>query len=220
MARIIVAVTGMPASRKSLFANKLKELGYEHVTLSSILQRRISLGNSENLSQAYKRESHKIREELGPEALVKIALDESTIHGGGRMVIDGVRSLAEFIYLQQHCDICYLVAVQSSPSSRRKRLMNWPDGYYSESLERVAELEAHELILGTSYLISLADHILFLPYTDDPGLDDYFLAKAGEIDSKVVALAESQVDSSDVIHEQLYVNKIVRQLLEQRPETK
>ena len=180
MKKAIIAVTGMPGSGKSLFAEKLATLGYEQMMLSRILKQRIESRSDQSIPSDYWRESLEIRKKHGDDILARIAWDDLVARNIYRAVFDGIRCLAEAAFLQKKADIFLLVSIQAAPATRQRRLMSSSHGFY-ENLERIAQLDAHELKLGIGNVISVSDIIIFLPEMDSDRLETYLMSKANEI---------------------------------------
>jgi dephospho-CoA kinase len=159
----VIALTGMPGSRKSLFAEKLVQLGYDHIMLSQYLKQRLQ-GQGLSLKPIeYWQESLAIRTELGSDILAKLAWEDISNSPSQYVVVDGIRCLQEACYLQQRADQFLLVSVQASPDTRRKRLLTSPNaqGFYASEENRIAQLDAHELKLGVGSVIAVSDVIIF-----------------------------------------------------------
>jgi dephospho-CoA kinase len=149
-----VLITGMPASRKSLFAQLLADkLRWPIIPLSAKLHEYFSANPNELDPASYRTLSRQIRAELGADALARLALD-----GWPRQqsaIVDGVRSRAEVELFREHSG-CLLVAVVCPLRARKHRYSTQNRGLH-DPLKALAEQDQNDLNLGVGNIIAQAD---------------------------------------------------------------
>jgi len=161
---ICIVLTGMPGSGKSDLAIELEGMGYQHVSMSSALERyaqqRISTAQRWQLS-------HRLRTEHGSDFLARDILERAI--SSPCAVIDGARTLSEAAVFQSAATVFQLVAFQRPPALRYARLRARGNNHYRHVASGTIDLDAHELVLGTAHLIAVADYIYFSDAEDgDP----------------------------------------------------
>lgn len=120
--RVVIAVTGMPGSGKSIVAKVIADsLGVPVYSMGDVVRREVVKRglqlNVENVEMI----ATKLREELG-KAAVAILLSREIDRIDGFIVIDGLRSTEEARILARDSKLC-IVAVHASPYTRFRRLI-------------------------------------------------------------------------------------------------
>jgi dephospho-CoA kinase len=186
----IVALTGMPGSRKTLLGRKLGAIGYRHITLSQYIREALSSQGRPLSPDEYWRESRALRSQFGDEALVSRAWQDILTDNTNMAVIDSVRSLKAAVYLSERAEQFYLVAVQAPIHLRRHRLIETVPTFFSDE-EKCIQLDSQELEQGIGSVLAMSDHILSI--TDDlwTDLDAYLTLAAKLVHDLVSARYES-----------------------------
>ena len=156
----ILALVGMPGAGKTTAAMMLEKSGFKKIRFGDVTMDQMQMRgmdvNEENESVI--RET--LRLELGMDAYAK--LNESRIlelSKKGRIVVDGLYSWEEYIYLKPKFPQLLLVAIYASPKTRHKRLAERKERPLNaeESLRRdYAELEN----LNKAEPIAMADFLV------------------------------------------------------------
>ena len=94
---MIIAVTGMPASGKSVFAEFAEGLGYIIFDLSSGLKEKLSLEGKEINSKSLSELAVNIRKEKGKAAVAELAYRK--IKDSDKLIISGFRNIEEYDFL-------------------------------------------------------------------------------------------------------------------------
>ncbi|NYT02406.1 MAG: AAA family ATPase [Methanosarcinales archaeon] len=112
----IIGFVGMPGSGKSEASRVAREMGLEVVIMGDVIRaeaRRRSLDPTDsNLGMV----GNSLREKDGAAAIARGCL--AMIRGGGVVVVDGIRSLAEVEFFRDSCRDFHLVEVYAPPQSR------------------------------------------------------------------------------------------------------
>lgn len=158
--KIVVSLAGMPGSGKSVVANVAKQKGYDVVLMGNIVRE----------------EAQKRGIEPSPEELGKIMLELRRIEGeatiakrcvpriGGtrrlKVLVDGVRSLAEVDEFKKHFVKFALIAIHTSPEMRFNRLFTRQRSDDPRVIETFRERDQRELGVGLGNAIAMADYVI------------------------------------------------------------
>jgi dephospho-CoA kinase len=161
MKKLIIAIVGMPASGKSEVAQIFAKQGYPIVRFGDITD----LGVQERglpLTEANERAvREELREKLGmaayavkSEPKIKVALEKSEI-----VVIDGLYSWEEYLYLKEKFSNLYLLAIYVRPDLRYQRIAGRKIRAVDPKTAR--ERDTAELLnLNKGAPIALADYLI------------------------------------------------------------
>src|SRR4030042_4415026 len=121
--KVVLALTGMPGSGKSLAVNMAREKGYEIITMGDIIReetrkRGLAL-TPENTGQIML----ELRQIDGPAGIAKRCLPKIAATTNPKIFIDGIRSLDEVAEFQNHFPKFTLIALHASPRTRFGRLL-------------------------------------------------------------------------------------------------
>ena len=101
---MILGLTGPMASGKSTVVNALKNIGYQHITLSQFVREEAEQQGVEQERENLMAVGQDLREKGGAGVLGQRALDRVNQDGGGKWIVDGIRNPAEVEALRQHPD--------------------------------------------------------------------------------------------------------------------
>lgn len=165
--KIIIGITGMPGSGKSLFVEASRAIGYDVITMGDVIRE----------------ETAKMKLEPTPSNIGKVMLEMRKTRGDGivaekcapkieqntsqKIVVDGLRSYLEAEVLKTHLSNFILVAVHSSPQSRFKRLSARGRSDDPKTWEVFYERDIRELSVGIGNAIALADYVVINNDTRD-----------------------------------------------------
>jgi dephospho-CoA kinase len=149
----------MPGAGKSTAAKALVAEGWKRVVMGDIIRgetvKRGLEPNSKNTGAVMK----DLRAKLGPAAVAELCLSEIKKTGNKKMVVDGIRSIAEVEHFRKEADVL-LVAVHASQYRRYGLLKE--RGRSDDPLTEVMFLERdrRELEVGIGEAIALADEMI------------------------------------------------------------
>ena len=152
----IVAITGMPGAGKSTAAQALVRLGWTRVVMGDVIRvetkRRGLEPNANNTGEVMKL----LRKEKGESAVADLCLETITKLKTEKVVVDGIRSMAEVGAFRREAAVL-LVAVDASPERRFELLKE--RGRKDDPLthEMFVERDRRELGVGIGKAIALAD---------------------------------------------------------------
>lgn len=169
----VIAVTGMPGSGKSVFAEHAKELGYYIVVMGDVVRAKVIEEGFEPTPERSQEMMIRLREQMGEQAIAHLTcerIDKMVEEGKKKFIIDGVRSQAEVLHFQEHLGNDFvIVAIHVDPSLRyeRLRLRGRKDAPTSE--EGFKKRDLSELKLGLGETIAFSNYII----PNNKTLDDF-----------------------------------------------
>jgi len=152
----IVAITGMPGAGKSTAAQALVRLGWTRMVMGDVIRtetkRRGLEPDARNTGEVMKL----LRKEKGESAVADLCLEKIANMKADRVVVDGIRSMAEVEAFRKKAAVL-LVAVDASPERRFELLKE--RGRKDDPLthEMFVERDKRELGVGIGRAIALAD---------------------------------------------------------------
>lgn len=159
MDRIVIAVTGMPGSGKSLIAHTIaKALDAPVYSMGDVVRREVARRGLEVNVENVEMIATKLREELG-RAAVAILLSREIAGEEGFIVVDGLRSLDEARVLRGDGRLC-IVAVHASPLTRYRRLLSRGRKDEIRGWEDFALRDRKNLEYGIGGAIAMADYMV------------------------------------------------------------
>jgi dephospho-CoA kinase len=156
---LIVAITGMPGAGKSTATAALVKVGWKRVVMGDVIRaetkRRGLEPNAANTGEVMKL----LRKERGPAAVAELCLESVKNDGSQRVVVDGVRSMAEVEAFRKQAKVL-LVAIHASPERRFELLKERGRSDDPLSYEMFAARDRRELEVGIGESIALADETI------------------------------------------------------------
>jgi len=163
MERLILAVTGMPGSGKSMVSSILSEdLKCPIVSMGNVVREEVKRRGLPLEPEIIEKVAKKLREEKGPGVVALMILDKiNALFNLNKkcIIVDGVRSINEIKTFSKVGKVC-VIAVHSSPSKRLKRLLSrGREGDVKNESEFIMR-DRYNLDLGIGNLIALADFMI------------------------------------------------------------
>ncbi len=157
---LVIGVTGMPGSGKSLVVETAQEAGYAVVTMGDVVRE----------------ETVKRHLELTPANLGKVMLELRAVKGDSvvaqkcvpkiertqneKVIVDGLRSYVEAEVFSKHFANFVLVTVHASPQTRFERLSTRGRSDDPKTWEVFKERDMRELGVGIGNAIAMAEHVI------------------------------------------------------------
>lgn len=158
MTRLLILVTGMPGSGKSIVVDVARELGIPVYTMGDVIREETIRRYGTITPDLMVQTSKLLREEYGEEivalrTLDKIPSDQCIV------LIDGVRSLIEVEVFKKHGHVV-VIAVHASPRTRYRRLLERGRPGDPSTFEDFTKRDLTELNFGLGNVIALADYVI------------------------------------------------------------
>ncbi len=152
----IVAITGMPGAGKSTAAQALVKEGWKRVVMGDVIREETSRRGLEPTAKNTGEVMKSLREERGESAVADLCLEKIRKTGADKVVVDGIRSLAEVEAFREKAEVV-LVAVDASPARRFELLKERGRSDDPLTREMFEERDLRELGVGIAEAIALAD---------------------------------------------------------------
>lgn len=160
---MIIGVTGMPASGKTVFSDIAQDMGFKIVKMGRVFINEICSRYGVDPSDAHAIRTHmtKIREKEGPEVVAKYCLSKIR-ESGDKIIVDGIRSRAEADYFKTHFSDFITVSIWSSAKCRigrsMKRIGERSDAETTE--EGLKYRDEQEIKVGVPDIMAMSDYCI------------------------------------------------------------
>ena len=155
----IVAITGMPGAGKSTAAEALVKRGWQRVVMGDVVReetRRRGLPEDAKHTGEVMRD---LRRQHGEAAVAELCLKSMRKSGAEKVVVDGIRSVAEVEAFRKAADVL-VISVQASPPRRFSFLRGRARSDDPESYEMFQKRDEREIGVGIGKAIALADETI------------------------------------------------------------
>ncbi len=152
--RLLICVTGMPGSGKSVISKTLGKLARKVVSMGDAVREEARRRGLPTDLKTMMELAQRLREEHGPAAVAKLVIE--MLGDEGTYIIDGVRSLHEIGVFRQFGEVL-VVAVHASPRTRFLRLSARGRRDDPKSWKEFVARDMKELGFGIGDVIALAD---------------------------------------------------------------
>jgi dephospho-CoA kinase len=166
----IVAITGMPGAGKSTAAKDLVKKGWKRVVMGDVIRAETKRRGLEPDAKNTGEVMRLLREEGGESAVAELCLDAITKMRAEKVVVDGIRSMAEVETFRKRADVL-LVAVDASPARRFELLKERGRRDDPLSREMFEQRDLRELGVGIGEAIALADETVSNEHTTPANLE-------------------------------------------------
>ncbi|WP_297507956.1 dephospho-CoA kinase [Thermococcus sp.] len=161
---MIVIITGMPGSGKSKIVKEFERRGVPSVSLGDIVREETVKRGLELTKENVAKVSIRLRQELGQNAVAKLAVVRirELLEGSNVVVVDGVRSLDEVGTFRSAFpgEEIVIIAVHTPPRQRFERLRKRGRHDDPKTWEEFEERDWKELKFGIGNVIAMADYML------------------------------------------------------------
>jgi dephospho-CoA kinase len=158
--KLVVGLTGMPGSGKSLALNVATESSYDIVVMGNIVREEAKRRNLEPTPENIGRIMLELRQTEGSSVIAQRCLSKIENAKTRRVFVDGIRSLAEAEELKKHFPEFTLIAIHSSPETRFKRLNRRQRSDDPDDQRIFNERDNRELSVGLGNAIAMAEHMI------------------------------------------------------------
>ena len=123
--KTIIAIVGLPGAGKTDAAEFFKEKGFPVISFGKIINDYIDKKGLEHSEDVHKKTREELREKLGKEALAVLNVEkiEESFKENQVVIIDGMRSWEEYLYLKEHLKKTriFIVHIYADKSVRHHR---------------------------------------------------------------------------------------------------
>jgi len=156
----ILGIVGMPGSGKSVAAEVGKTLGFTIVVMGNAVRKETARRGLKMTPENLGRIMIEMREEEGAAVVAKRSIAKIAEGNDGRIIVEGVRSLAEVEEFRKHFPTFELLSIHASPETRFRRIFK--RGRSDDSMNRhvFAGRDERELMVGLGSAIAMADHVI------------------------------------------------------------
>ncbi len=153
----------MPLAGKTLVAGVARRLGMPVVNMGDALREEAARRGIEATPESFRRLMVELRRELGEAAIAKLSASKlhNALRSGHRVVVvEGLRSMAEWEFFKKSFKKCVLLAVHASPRTRFERALKRGRPDDPKSFDEFLARDYLELRIGVGWLIALADYMI------------------------------------------------------------
>ncbi|MEM2463357.1 MAG: AAA family ATPase [Candidatus Bathyarchaeia archaeon] len=158
--KLVVGLTGMPGAGKSVVVNVAKANGYGVVIMGDEVRGEAKNRGLEPTPENLGRIMLELRRLEGEAVIAKRCIPKIAGIVENKVVVDGIRSLAEVEEFKRNFPRFMLVAVHASPETRFKRLFYRQRGDDPKSWEVFRERDMRELSVGLGNVIALSEYMI------------------------------------------------------------
>jgi len=158
--KFVVGLAGMPGTGKSVVVAVAKGSGYGVVVMGDAVreeaERRGLMPNPENLGRIML----ELRQKEGNNVIARRCIPKIEKTKEQKVVVDGIRSLAEVEEFKKHFPKFTLIAIHSSPETRFKRLYHRQRSDDPDDWEIFHNRDMRELSVGLGEAIATAEYLI------------------------------------------------------------
>ncbi len=158
--KLVVGLTGMPGSGKSLVVKTAQESGYDVVTMGDVIREETAKLGLEPTPANVGKVMLELRKTSGNGVVAEKCIHKIEQKACARIIVDGLRSYVEADIFQKRLANFVLVTVHSSPQARFERLSTRGRSDDPKTLEVFFERDVRELNVGIGNAIALAEYVI------------------------------------------------------------
>ncbi len=150
----------MPGSGKSVVDAVAEKLGFSVVIMGDIIRGEVVKKGLKPTSKNFSKMMIQIRTEEGQAAVAKKCILKIKTIKSQRIIVDGIRSLAEVKLFRRTFPNFKLISIHSSPKTRFHRIFNRRRSDDPSNWKIFIDRDFRELNLGIGSVITMADYVL------------------------------------------------------------
>ena len=158
--KLVVGLAGMAGSGKSIVVGTARENGYDIVVMGDEVREEARSRNVESNPDNLGKIMLELRHKEGEAAIAKRCIPKIERATKQRIIVDGIRSLAEVEQLRQRFPSFTFIAIHASPETRFKRLFKRKRSDDPENWEAFIERDYRELGVGLGNAIAMAEYLI------------------------------------------------------------
>lgn len=158
--KLVVGLAGMPGAGKSIVVNVAMANGYGVVVMGDEVREEAKKRGLEPTPENLGQIMLELRRLEGEAVIAKRCIPKIAAMTGNKVIVDGIRSLAEVEEFKRNFPKFVLVAVHASPETRFRRLFHRRRSDDPKSWEVFRERDMRELSVGLGNAIALAEYMI------------------------------------------------------------
>jgi len=158
--KLVLGLTGMPGSGKSLVVKVAQDLGYDVVTMGDVVREETSKRGLEPTPTNIGKVMLELRKSDGDRVIAEKCIPKIEQKKNTRIIIDGLRSYTEVETFMKKLSNFALITVHTSPQTRFERLSTRGRSDDPKNWEVFHERDMRELGVGIGYAIALAEYVI------------------------------------------------------------
>ncbi|MEM2537601.1 MAG: AAA family ATPase [Candidatus Bathyarchaeia archaeon] len=158
--KLVVGLAGMPGAGKSVVVNVARANGYGVVVMGDEVREEARRRGLEPTPENLGRIMLELRRLEGEAIIAKRCISKILRKAESKVVVDGIRSLAEVEEFKRHFPKFTLIAVHASPETRFKRLFHRQRSDDPKNWEIFHERDMRELSVGLGNAIAMAEYMI------------------------------------------------------------
>ncbi len=158
--KLVIGLTGMPGSGKSLVVEAAKNFGYDVITMGDAVREETVKRGLELTPANVGKVMLELRKENGERIVAEKCIPKITKRNSSHIMVDGLRSYIEVETFQKSLANFVLIAVHSSPQTRFKRLSARGRSDDPKNWDDFRERDMRELNVGIGHAIALAEYVI------------------------------------------------------------
>jgi dephospho-CoA kinase len=158
--RLVIGVAGLAGSGKSLVVGVAVRSGYAVVSMGDEVRNEAMKRGLERTPENLGMVMLDLRQKEGDAVIAKRCTPRIQNANRERIIVDGVRSLAEVDELKRSFPNFTLIAVHSSPEARFMRLTRRQRSDDSEEWQIFLDRDLRELSVGLGSAVAMAEHMI------------------------------------------------------------
>lgn len=158
--KVVIGITGMPASGKSTAANYLKARSYPVVVMGDFIRNEAKLRGMEPTAEGLGTLMIQLRKEKGPQVVAQWTIEEIKKLNSPVVVVDGVRSPEEVWAFRRAFPRFWLLSLDTPHQVRFRRALERERSDDAGGIEAFIERERNEITVGTQLAMSLANRTI------------------------------------------------------------
>ncbi len=169
-AKLLICITGMPGSGKSIVVAAARDLGLPVVSMGDIVREETFKRYGVITPELLRNVTRLLREEHGSTVVAERTVERiEKLDPGDVVVVDGVRSLDELEVFRKKYEVV-VVAVHASPKTRFERIRRRSRPGDPKEWSEFVKRDLLELSLGLGNVIALADYMI----VNEAGIDEAY----------------------------------------------
>ncbi len=158
--KVVIGLTGMPGSGKSLIVEAARELGYAIVVMGDVIREETMKSGLELNPENVGKVMLELRKEGGNAVVAQKSIPKIEQQASSKVLVDGLRSLFEVDVFKSYFPRFITIAVHASQKSRFDRLKNRSRSDDPNTWEAFHQRDMRELSVGLGNVIAMAEYII------------------------------------------------------------